>query len=339
MCAPNAGGTCGSSGASGTTSSSSGGSCLPGGSNCTGSFSSCCAGLSCVQSPTEHEAACCGGDNSWPACQGLSSSSGGSGTSGSSGGSSSGASQGSIICEPDPIDFGIVDTGTPVVTVTCTNETETTLSIDGIGTESGAPPFSEASSAVPFAVAPGANFQVTVEFQSDGQPGVLSDDLDIVFTVSGDPSISPRTFVDPITEGAWEDGGSASTCPTGEMLCNGSCVNPSTDPANCGGCAGDGGRMCPLCGSWGCGICCGGMCGLRQGDPANCGGCGIACPAGEYLAASIPSRPVSCRTGALPTLGDFAQVQACRVENGPPGPRPRTRRQCRSTPSTRPMAR
>ncbi len=174
-------------------------SCLAGGTNCTGNGFSCCAGLSCVQSVTEKEFACCGGSNPWPACQGLS----------SSGGSSSG---GLNSCE-----------------------------------------------------------------QAGGQ---------CVATVAG--SCSNGTVGNPAIYPCDEDGGltvecclQAGVCPTGEIVCDGQCTNPLTDAANCGGCAGDGGRVCPLCDSWGCGICCQGICGLHQGDPNNCGGCGIVCPTGE----------------------------------------------------------
>lgn len=91
----------------------------------------------------------------------------------------------------------------------------------------------------------------------------------------------------PCTSGACSTGG--GTCPTGQVLCNGTCTNTTSDPNNCGAC----GQVCPsgdVCTS---GICaagsgscptgqtlCGGVCVNEQSDPNNCGACGIVCSCG-----------------------------------------------------------
>lgn len=60
------------------------------------------------------------------------------------------------------------------------------------------------------------------------------------------------------------------------------CVDPMTDPTNCGGCGIVCGGECigGLCGAFECGsgnIVCGGFCANPSVDPNNCGGCGIVC--------------------------------------------------------------
>jgi hypothetical protein len=59
-------------------------------------------------------------------------------------------------------------------------------------------------------------------------------------------------------------------CPENQIACGTTCVDPSTDPTNCGGC----GISCTPP------DCCGGQCTNLSVDPANCGVCGNACDQG-----------------------------------------------------------
>ncbi len=140
----------------------------------------------------------------------------------------SGVGQTGLFCTPDPIDFGIVAAGgSSVIPVRCSNETGTAISITSVGTFSGAPPFTVSAAAVPFSVAPGASFVATVTYQSNGETGVLTDQLLVAFTVPSDPSIPPRTVSDPITEGS--SGGSSSSSSGGSCLAGGSnCTGSSS---------------------------------------------------------------------------------------------------------------
>ena len=101
------------------------------------------------------------------------------------------------------------------------------------------------------------------------------------------------------------DGGNLGSCecPAGNPLldggttiltCNGTCTDITTDPNNCGGCAGAGGSVCPsgqVCAPTdaGSGLCqlscgtateCNGACVTLSNDPSNCGACGNICPQG-----------------------------------------------------------
>jgi hypothetical protein len=76
-------------------------------------------------------------------------------------------------------------------------------------------------------------------------------------------------------------------CPSG----SGNCVDTTSDRANCGGCAGSGGRVCQsgfVCNSSQCEVSCqpgltqcGSTCVNSVADPNNCGGCGVRCGAGQ----------------------------------------------------------
>ncbi len=96
-------------------------------------------------------------------------------------------------------------------------------------------------------------------------------------------------------------GGAA--CAGGEILCNNTCVDPSSSLTNCGACgvlcpAGNkcmGGACVPVCGSGQ--ALCNGACASLQTDPASCGACGNACPAGLSCVAGAcgcPAGEVLC---------------------------------------------
>src|SRR5438876_1139063 len=70
-----------------------------------------------------------------------------------------------------------------------------------------------------------------------------------------------------------------AACPKGQTSCSGVCVNPSTDPKNCGKC----GNTCPATATCQKGTCvcpttapklCNGVCVNTQTDARNCGKCG-----------------------------------------------------------------
>jgi hypothetical protein len=60
-------------------------------------------------------------------------------------------------------------------------------------------------------------------------------------------------------------------CDPSYLLCNGTCIDPSTHPTHCGAC----GNACSLP------DCCGGQCTDVTNDPGNCGFCGNVCSTGE----------------------------------------------------------
>jgi hypothetical protein len=76
--------------------------------------------------------------------------------------------------------------------------------------------------------------------------------------------------------------GCMEPCDPGYLRCNGACIDPSSDPANCGGC------------DFPCSLpdCCGGQCTDVASDPNNCGYCGTVCSSGyECLAGECVEVP------------------------------------------------
>src|SRR5262245_10010587 len=59
-------------------------------------------------------------------------------------------------------------------------------------------------------------------------------------------------------------------CDGGKSCCNGACVDPMVDVANCGMCG-------AACNQGAAPTCCGGGCADIAADPINCGACGAAC--------------------------------------------------------------
>jgi len=124
------------------------------------------------------------------------------------------------------------------------------------------------------------------------------------------------------------DGGSLGQCecPQGNplpdggstiLLCNGSCTDITTDPDNCGGCAGSGGSVCgstQVCApndagggscqaNCGTAVACNGACVTLSTDPNNCGACGNVCAqgynchptaSGSPAGTCLPNVVVSC---------------------------------------------
>ncbi|HEY5921329.1 MAG TPA: hypothetical protein VIV11_06650 [Kofleriaceae bacterium] len=81
--------------------------------------------------------------------------------------------------------------------------------------------------------------------------------------------------------------GNVACCTASQNNCGGSCSDPTTDEANCGGCAGAGGVACATGETCTSGICCApgetacnGVCVDTITDASNCGTCGNACMGG-----------------------------------------------------------
>jgi len=109
-------------------------------------------------------------------------------------------------------------------------------------------------------------------------------------------------------------------CPTGDLLCLNTCVNPATDSQNCGAC----GNACPgnyVCKASACektcptgDILCLNNCVNPQTDSSNCGACGVACPSNEMCVASAcECAPgyTRCVNGCMNTQSDASNCGAC----------------------------
>lgn len=102
------------------------------------------------------------------------------------------------------------------------------------------------------------------------------------------PSMPDAGVVDggAFDAGAGDSGIDAGTvCTTPEILCGGVCVDPRTDPANCGACGNvcGAGFVCSMsaCRCPGSLTVCGGSCVDAMTSTAHCGGCGRPCTLGE----------------------------------------------------------
>ncbi len=89
------------------------------------------------------------------------------------------------------------------------------------------------------------------------------------------------------------DGGTAApTCTDPQISCNGACVDPTADGANCGAC----GTVCPegqACNAGACGACvppqtaCGNVCVVLGTDNKNCGKCNGSCGTNQVCSAGV----------------------------------------------------
>ena len=80
----------------------------------------------------------------------------------------------------------------------------------------------------------------------------------------------------------------SATCPSGQVSCNGKCVDLRSDEANCGSC----GNTCDRAYSCNQGSCqlecpdvqlaCGNVCVTPASNPSHCGRCGRSCGNGQY---------------------------------------------------------
>jgi hypothetical protein len=112
----------------------------------------------------------------------------------------------------------------------------------------------------------------------------------------------------------------------GPTLCNGQCVFPTSDPANCGAC----GMRCP-----GALACINGTCGCPQGltdcadvcvdtnvDGNNCGSCGATCVAGMVCSSGMcevtcGANLQQCGNGCVDTQNDPKNCGMCQKACAP----------------------
>ncbi|MBN1769731.1 MAG: hypothetical protein JXB32_00605 [Deltaproteobacteria bacterium] len=122
-----------------------------------------------------------------------------------------------------------------------------------------------------------APFGMTGECRSEGCVCLGAADAD------ADAPFDDATAEDVPVDDARVDEG--TSCPPGQTLCPGGCVDTSSDALNCGAC----GRACrtdQACSGGAC-VCptglteCSGRCVDTRTDPANCGRCGGVCGAGR----------------------------------------------------------
>lgn len=98
------------------------------------------------------------------------------------------------------------------------------------------------------------------------------------------------------------------------MACKGVCVNPQTDPANCGGCS----KACATGEACQSGVCnltcaqgmtkCGGSCVSLMGDNAHCGQCFNACSTGYYCKSGVCE--LQCPAGQNNCSGTCVSLQS-----------------------------
>lgn len=118
--------------------------------------------------------------------------------------------------------------------------------------------------------------------------------------------------------GACED---VVSCSGGEIDCDNTCVDPSTDDFNCGGCD----QFCPAfaqCEGGACqcpagqGNCGGDVCAELQGDGNNCGSCGATCTSGTVCnggkcEGSCSAGLTACGSSCVDLQSDLLNCGAC----------------------------
>jgi hypothetical protein len=112
-----------------------------------------------------------------------------------------------------------------------------------------------------------------------------------------------------------------TTCPVGELLCAGTCVDPASDAAHCGSC----GTACDARATCQRGACdcapglsaCGTSCVDRSSDPGHCGSCGISCLGTVCSSATGPALcSAACGAGETDCSGACLHLDRDRFHCG-----------------------
>lgn len=115
-------------------------------------------------------------------------------------------------------------------------------------------------------------------------------------------------------------------CSADQIVCGGSCVDPNTSVAHCGGC----GRACPsgrVCAAGTCQLSCGvgvrdcgGTCRDLQRDVANCGACGQTCVIRNAVAACVAGACAvgTCDPGSADCDSNVSNGCECAPAHGVP---------------------
>ena len=96
-------------------------------------------------------------------------------------------------------------------------------------------------------------------------------------------------------------------CPSGQVSCNGKCVDLKSDEANCGSC----GSTCKRAHACNQGSCqlecpdvqlaCGNVCVTPASNPSHCGGCGKSCASNQYCSLGMCQQATCPEPKTVPT--------------------------------------
>lgn len=135
--------------------------------------------------------------------------------------------------------------------------------------------------------------------QGAGSPGAAGAQASPAAGAADVPGGGQPTPVPP--PGGGDGGVPGDRCVPTQRLCGDVCVDPLSDPRNCGGCgiACLGASVCDR------GTCCGpprAVCGTEcvdlERDPRNCGLCGLACPGGFDCVLGVCEEPLPGTPGS-----------------------------------------